>query len=158
MAGATCAAEHISHGRYDNPRLLSHAIGVDFFIIGAEQIIATSAFELGAVCHQGTRIFIPIFIQAKLQRVHENTRYHHITIALSNLHQFDMGIMQVTHSRHKSYPFTGFTLCRQRVSKSLDVMKNLHLRNLFKEEQRSTKTGADNTRLPNPSTFLLIKF
>ena len=154
MAGAARAAEYIGHSRHYYTGLLSHTVGVDFFIIGAEQIIATSGFELGAIGSQGPRIFVPIFIQTELQRVHENTGNHHLTIALGNLHQLNMGIVQIAHSGHKTYALTGFALRSQRVTKGLDVMKNLHVMTF----QGGTKTGADNTRLENVSTFLLVEF
>ncbi len=127
VARATRTAEYIGHGWHYHTGLLGHTIGVDFFFIGAKQVVATYCLQFGRISCQGAWVFIPIFIQAKLQRVDKNTGHYHIAIALGDFHQLDMGAVQVAHSRHKTNTFTGFALGRQGFTKGLNVMKNLHI-------------------------------
>ena len=67
MAWATGATENIGHGWTDNATLSIQAIGIHLNIIGVKQIVTASVTKLVAVALIGARVFIPVFIKAKLQ-------------------------------------------------------------------------------------------
>src|SRR5690606_40498766 len=62
----------------------------------------TDRFQARGICCKRARVLVPILVQTKLQWIDKNAGDYQLAIALGNLHQFNMRIMQIAHRGHKS--------------------------------------------------------
>ena len=84
--------------------LVGLRLGVELFLIGCEQQLATGRLQLGAIRFPGPRVGVKVLMRQKLQAVDKDAGDRDIAARSGLAYQCQMAVVQVAHSGHKSGP------------------------------------------------------